>query len=142
MNAKTIRNIVIKVLEENMGHKWTFESIGDQIEEALAKKKDKKKILVKRSKSCYNIYCQRHRSDVIEEMSENLGEGNFMPNDVVRALAGKWKGLKEKCAAGDEEALMEMDECKDEAEKDKERYSVECESLCKKQTEFETKERI
>lgn len=129
MNAKTVRNIVIKVLEENMSHKWTFESLGDKIEEALAKKKEEKKERVKRPKSCYTIYCQRHRSEVIEEMCENFGKEHVKPNDVVCALAGYWRELKEKCAAGNMVALMEMDECKEEAEKDKDRYSLECAAL-------------
>ena len=113
MKAKTVRNIVIKVLEENLANRWTFESLGDKIEEALLERKVKNKgRQVKRPKSCYTFYCQRHRAPTVEEMSAKYGKENVMPNDIVRSLAAGWRELKEDCEKGSMDALMEMEECK------------------------------
>ena len=129
MNAKQVKNAILDLLEREIpSEKSTIKELGSKIEVLLnlgsLKRAQKDKDAPKKVMTAYNFFCQKNRAKTKEKMSQESGE-QVRPVNVVRALACKWKELKQECDNGDECALAEMNEHKTQSIEDIGRYHEE-----------------
>ena len=129
MNTKQVKNAIMDLLKREIpSEKSTIEELGGKIEVILdffpLKRAQKDKDAPKKVMTAYNFFCRKNRAETMERMKEE-SDKEVKSVDVVRALAGKWKELKQGCENGDEGALAEMNEHKTQSIEDIGRYLEE-----------------
>ena len=132
MNVKQVKNAILDLLvREIPSEKDTIEGLGEKIEVVLSvfplKRVRKDKDAPKKVITAYNFFCRKNRVKTMEKMNQE-SEEKVRSADVVRALACKWKELKQECDNGDECALAEMREHKAQSIEDIGRYHEEIKS--------------
>ena len=129
MNAKQVKDAIMNLLKREIpSEKSTIEELGGKIEVILDffpfKRAQKDKNAPKKVMTAYTFFCRKNRAETMERMKEE-SDKEVKSVDVVRALAGKWKELKQRCDIADEDALSEMNEYKTQSIEDKGRYLEE-----------------
>lgn len=129
MGTKQLKDAIMVLLRQELPRgRFSIDELGEKIEVLFVRfssksgKKDKN--APKKTKTAYNFFCQSNRAEVIKGMDEGSDEKvKFV--DVVRALAEKWKVLKQRCDIADEDATTEMNEYKAQSVKDMGRFLEE-----------------
>ena len=129
MSTKQVKNAIMDLLVRELPQgRCSLEELGTKIEVILnffpSKRGQRDKDAPKRTRTAYTFFCQKNRPETMEEMKEE-SEEKVKSVDVVRALADKWKSLKQKCDSGDKCALAEMNEYKAQSMEDMGRYLEE-----------------
>ena len=125
MNTKHVRNAILNLLERELClGGLTLDELGGKIYCILwcfpLTKKVKDKNAPKRPRTAYTFFCKKNRAETVESMGKDCSS-----TDVVCALAERWKELKFGCENGEEDAMNEMQEYKEESVVDKARYLAE-----------------
>lgn len=129
MSTKQVCNAILDLLERELPReRFSLEELGSKIEVILnffpSKRAQKDKNAPKKTRTAYTFFCQKNRAETIKRMKNESNE-EVKSVDVVRALAGRWKWLKQECDDGDKGALAEMNEYKSQSIEDMGRYLEE-----------------
>ena len=125
MSTKQLKDAIMDlIMRELPRERFSFDELGPKLEILLRffypPKVVKDKNAPKKTRTAYIFFCQKYRLETMERMKQESEQVKSV--DVVRALAAKWKELKQWCDIADENALHEMNECKAQSMKDKERF--------------------
>ena len=136
MSTKQVCNAILDLLERELPReRSSFKELGSKIEVILnffpLKKQQRDKDAPKKTRTAYTFFCRKNRAETMERM-KNESDEEVKSVDVVRALADRWKWLKQECDNGDKGALTEMEEYKTQSIEDMSRYQVECEAYKEK----------
>lgn len=135
MSTKQVKDAIMDLLKRELPHeRCTLKELEGKIEVILnflpPKRSQRDKNAPKKTKTAYTFFCQENRTETMEEMGNENKEVKSV--DVVRALAGKWKELKQRCDIADEDALSEMNGYKAQSLEDMGRYLEENAAYVKK----------
>lgn len=125
MNTILVRNAILNLLERELClGELTLDELGGKIDCILCcfplTKKVKDKNAPKKPRTAYNFFCKKNRAETVESIEKDCSSTN-----VVHALAERWLKLKFGCENGEEDAMNEMQEYREESRVDKVRYHEE-----------------